>query len=276
MLGVFDSVDDATQAISEIIGAGIIPAALEMMDQGILVAVEEAFHFGFPLDAEAILLIEVDGLGSWARCPARPRRRDLPPAWSARSAFRGRCEGAIAIVEVPQAGVRRDRPVEPQLLHARRRRAALASCRISCSGSARSARSTTFGSSTCFTPATATCIRSCCSTNAIRNRFERVLACQRRNSQRVLRLRRQRHRRAWHRRGKDQLHEPHVHRRRSRRDGTAARRAQPDMAVEPGKLLPTAGACGMEQVHPGRRAALMNCTKQDIYHRVHRGHERRI
>jgi glycolate oxidase len=62
MLGVFDSVDDATQAISAIIGAGIIPAALEMMDHGILVAVEEAFHFGFPLDAEAILLIEVDGL----------------------------------------------------------------------------------------------------------------------------------------------------------------------------------------------------------------------
>ena len=62
MLGVFDSVDDATQAISGIIGAGIIPAALEMMDQGILVAVEEAFRFGFPLDAEAILLIEVDGL----------------------------------------------------------------------------------------------------------------------------------------------------------------------------------------------------------------------
>jgi glycolate oxidase len=62
MLGVFDSVDDATNAISEIIGAGIIPAALEMMDQGILVAVEAAFHFGFPLDAQAILLIEVDGL----------------------------------------------------------------------------------------------------------------------------------------------------------------------------------------------------------------------
>lgn len=62
MLGIFESVDDATQAISAIIGAGIIPAALEMMDQGILVAVEAAFHFGFPLDAEAILLIEVDGL----------------------------------------------------------------------------------------------------------------------------------------------------------------------------------------------------------------------
>lgn len=62
MLGVFESCDDATNAISEIIAAGIVPAALEMMDQGILVAVEEAFHFGFPLDAQAILLIEVDGL----------------------------------------------------------------------------------------------------------------------------------------------------------------------------------------------------------------------
>ena len=62
MLGIFESVEDATNAISEIIGAGIDPAALEMMDQGILVAVEEAFGFGFPLDAQAVLLIEVDGL----------------------------------------------------------------------------------------------------------------------------------------------------------------------------------------------------------------------
>ena len=62
LLGVFESCDDATNAISEIIGAGIVPAALEMMDQGILVAIEAAFQFGFPLDAQAILLIEVDGL----------------------------------------------------------------------------------------------------------------------------------------------------------------------------------------------------------------------
>lgn len=62
LLGIFDSVDDATQAISRIIGTGIVPAALEMMDQGILEAVEAAFQFGFPLDAQAILLIEVDGL----------------------------------------------------------------------------------------------------------------------------------------------------------------------------------------------------------------------
>jgi glycolate oxidase len=62
LLGIFESCEDATNAISEIIGVGIIPAALEMMDQGILTAIEAAFQFGFPLDAQAILLIEVDGL----------------------------------------------------------------------------------------------------------------------------------------------------------------------------------------------------------------------
>ena len=62
LLGVFESVDDATDTISDIIGAGIVPAALEMLDQLILGAVEEAFHFGFPLDAGAVLIMEVDGL----------------------------------------------------------------------------------------------------------------------------------------------------------------------------------------------------------------------
>jgi glycolate oxidase len=62
LLGIFETVDAATHAISRIIGTGIIPAALEMMDQGIVEAVEAAFHFGFPLDAGAVLLIEVDGL----------------------------------------------------------------------------------------------------------------------------------------------------------------------------------------------------------------------
>jgi glycolate oxidase len=62
LLGIFETCEHATNGISAIIGAGIIPAALEMMDQGILVALEQAFHFGFPLDAGAVLLIEVDGL----------------------------------------------------------------------------------------------------------------------------------------------------------------------------------------------------------------------
>src|SRR5262245_27859925 len=62
LLGVFESVDDATNTISDIIGAGMVPAALEMLDRMILTAVEAAFHFGFPLDAGAVLIMEVDGL----------------------------------------------------------------------------------------------------------------------------------------------------------------------------------------------------------------------
>jgi glycolate oxidase len=62
LLGVFETVDDATNTISDIIGAGIVPGALEMLDRLILQAVEEAFHFGFPLDAGAVLIMEVDGL----------------------------------------------------------------------------------------------------------------------------------------------------------------------------------------------------------------------
>jgi len=48
--------------VSDIIAAGIVPAALEMMDAAITRAVEEYVHAGLPLDAAAILLVEVDGL----------------------------------------------------------------------------------------------------------------------------------------------------------------------------------------------------------------------
>ncbi len=61
MLGVFETVADASQTVTDIIGAGIIPAALEMMDQLITQAVEAAYQFGFPLDAGAVLIIELDG-----------------------------------------------------------------------------------------------------------------------------------------------------------------------------------------------------------------------
>jgi len=58
---IFNSVEDATNTASQIIAAGIIPAALELMDQGIMEAVEAAYHFGFPEDAAAALVIEIDG-----------------------------------------------------------------------------------------------------------------------------------------------------------------------------------------------------------------------
>src|SRR5215470_1891413 len=62
--GVFETIDDATNTISDIIGAGIVPAALELLDRTMLSAVEAAFKFGFPLDAEAVVIMEVDGLAA--------------------------------------------------------------------------------------------------------------------------------------------------------------------------------------------------------------------
>ena len=62
LLAVFDSVDAATETVSGIIAAGIVPAALEMLDNLMIIAIEQAFKFGFPTDAGAVLIIEVDGL----------------------------------------------------------------------------------------------------------------------------------------------------------------------------------------------------------------------
>lgn len=62
MVGVFDTMDDASNTVSEIIASGVIPAAIEMMDKMILQAVEADTHAGYPMDAAAVLLMETEGL----------------------------------------------------------------------------------------------------------------------------------------------------------------------------------------------------------------------
>ena len=61
LLAAFPSVRQAAEAVGEIIGAGIIPAALEMMDRIVIEACERFMGLGFPKAAEALLLVEVDG-----------------------------------------------------------------------------------------------------------------------------------------------------------------------------------------------------------------------
>ncbi|MBI3980348.1 MAG: FAD-binding protein [Chloroflexi bacterium] len=61
-LAIFDTIDQASETVSAIIAAGIIPTALEMIDQLTLRAVEAAVHAGYPEDAGAVLLIEIEGL----------------------------------------------------------------------------------------------------------------------------------------------------------------------------------------------------------------------
>jgi len=62
MLAIYNSLEDAGKTVSAIIADGIVPATLEMLDRLTIKAVEESIHAGFPLDAEAVLLIELDGL----------------------------------------------------------------------------------------------------------------------------------------------------------------------------------------------------------------------
>ncbi len=67
MLAAFPSIETASQAVSAVIGHGIVPAALEMMDRVTVGAVEAHYHAGYPTDAGAVLLVEVDGIAESTR-----------------------------------------------------------------------------------------------------------------------------------------------------------------------------------------------------------------
>ena len=62
ILAVFDSTDDAANTVAEITARAITPVAVEMLDGVLLRMVEEATHAGYPLDAAAVLLIELEGM----------------------------------------------------------------------------------------------------------------------------------------------------------------------------------------------------------------------
>ena len=62
ILAVYDSVDRCADTVSEITARAITPAAVEMLDGVMLRMVEEATHAGYPMDASAVLLIELEGL----------------------------------------------------------------------------------------------------------------------------------------------------------------------------------------------------------------------
>ena len=62
LLASFDTVEDAGRAVGDIIAAGIIPGGLEMMDNLSIRAAEDFIHAGYPVDAAAILLCELDGV----------------------------------------------------------------------------------------------------------------------------------------------------------------------------------------------------------------------
>ena len=61
LLAAFDEIEEAGKGVADIIASGIIPAGLEMMDNGVIRAVEDYLHAGYPVNAAAILICEVDG-----------------------------------------------------------------------------------------------------------------------------------------------------------------------------------------------------------------------
>jgi glycolate oxidase len=62
LLAIFETIEDASQAVAEITASGITPAACEMMDGWTLRVVEDYIHAGYPRDSGAVLLLEVEGL----------------------------------------------------------------------------------------------------------------------------------------------------------------------------------------------------------------------
>ncbi|HEX9123784.1 MAG TPA: FAD-linked oxidase C-terminal domain-containing protein [Actinomycetota bacterium] len=71
MLLDFTTVQGCAATVSAIIAGGVVPAAVEMMDQGIVVAAEDFAHAGYPTDAAAILIVEVDGVPAAVDAQAR-------------------------------------------------------------------------------------------------------------------------------------------------------------------------------------------------------------
>ena len=102
MLMDFDTVEAGASTVSAVIARGIVPAAMEMMDQLCLRAVEAYVHAGLPVDAAAALLIEVVGLPNGVAADTRGdhgdrrRRTTCEPFESPPTKPSGRCCGRVA------------------------------------------------------------------------------------------------------------------------------------------------------------------------------------
>ena len=125
LLAVFDDVVSACRAVGRVIRSGLVPAALEIVDQRTIEAVEASVYAaGLPRDAGAVLLVELDGL---AEAVARQVERDPRgrASWKAPARRRGaRRRRARALLARAQGRLRRDGTPRPGSLRARRRGAA--------------------------------------------------------------------------------------------------------------------------------------------------------
>ena len=107
LLAAFDTIDAGGGAVSDIIGAGIIPAAVEMMDALAIRAAEAAVHPNFP-DADTMLIVELDGPAAEVAALFDDRRGHLPAA--RRHDDRSRADRRAARADLARAARRRSRP----------------------------------------------------------------------------------------------------------------------------------------------------------------------
>ena len=167
LLAIFGDVVSACRAVSAIIASGLVPAALEIVDQRTIAAVEASVYAaGLPTDAGAVLLVELDGPRARGGAPARARARALPRGGrDARWPWRATPRSASASGARARARSARwaaSRPISTCTTRWCRAR----SCPRSWSASARSATATGCVSRTSSTPATATSTRTSPSTAA--------------------------------------------------------------------------------------------------------------
>jgi glycolate oxidase len=80
LLAAFDAVEDACRAVADVIGAGIVPAGMELMDNPAIRAAEAFVHADYPVDAAAILICEVDGAAAEVEAEAARVRERLEAA----------------------------------------------------------------------------------------------------------------------------------------------------------------------------------------------------
>ena len=154
-------------AVSAIIGSGILPGAIEMMDALAIEAAEAAVNCRYPEGAGAVLIVELDGPAADVEAQTAAVReictaqgayeiRAAQDATERAAIWTGRKSAFAAVGRISPAYI-----VQDGVVPAPR-------CRRCSTGSASCRPSTASGSPTSSTPATGTCIRSCCSTTPSR------------------------------------------------------------------------------------------------------------
>ena len=115
----FDSAEDASQCVAAIIGAGIVPVAMEYMDKPAIHICENFAHAGYPLDVEAMLIVEVEGSEAEMASLLAKNRGDRQGSSRAHRAGIDVGNGERANLEGPEIRLRRHRPGRRLYLHGR-------------------------------------------------------------------------------------------------------------------------------------------------------------